>query len=1278
MKLLPQAPKKAIKAFLKQKPLRSEIDLLKKNLITLLDKISVIEKQPKDESEEHLKNDMRDFLRDTFYKESHAINTKDKKDLVIHLGKKIDSNVGVIIETKRPSNTLEMISLDNANKKALHEIILYYFGERNNGNHELKQLIISNIYEWYIIDANYFDKFIYRNNAIKKLYETKLNDKKDNPWFYEEVAKLIEKVNIEIPCVYINIKEYEQIVRDTNIENDKELSALLKILSPQYLLKATSVNDSNSLNEKFYQELLHIIGLEEAKEGGKNIIRRKKENIEAASLMEMALKKIKTKGIHKIVDIKNYGDNADEQYFHIALELCIVWINRILFLKLLEGQLMSYHYGNKDYCFLNKQMIPNFNELFILFHNVLAVNIGNRDTEIADKYTLIPYLNSSLFEISDIEDLTICIDSLDNTHLLALMPNSILKDTNKSTKALPPLDYLFSFLDAYDFASEGTEEVQEDNKNLINASVLGKVFEKINGYKDGSIFTPAFITMYMCRESIRLAVIEKFNEALSPKGEKMFETFDDVKSYTFRNYKAKDILACNKIINGLHICDPAVGSGHFLVSALNEIISIKAELGILADKNGFPLRDYEIEIVNDELIITDFKGNIVEYRLKDGKPLNKEMQNVQETLFYEKQHIIENCLFGVDINPNSVKICRLRLWIELLKNMYYILPTTFLREEDSFPPLGGAGGGWETLPNIDINIKCGNSLLSRFALDADLSKALKSIKYDIKAYRGFVQEYKNEKNKEVKRVLQQVIDNIKKDFRTEIHKNDPKLVKLHKLSGDLFNLLNQTFIFDLTAKEKKAQKEKQNKLENEIAKLSQEIDEVKTNAIYKNAFEWRFEFPEILSDEGNFLGFDVIVGNPPYFPLSLLNNSLQNHFNSFYTQTFTKGADIYCLFYELGINILKDNSNLCYITSNRFCFTNYGVNLRTYLSKINILQIINFNEVNVFSNVNVGSLIMIIEKKKPDENKIKSLDFKESTFLVSINDIINKKGNLLDKTYFKENQWSFDNNNTQQIKAKIESKGISFVNWKNISINRGVTTGANNIFVIDTLTKEKLCKEDANSIEIIKPLLKGRNIKRYQTIWNGDWIIFTKRGINIDQYPAIKNYLFQFKNELEPGIGRKKGNYKWFEVQDITAFSPEFEKTKLIWTRLSNINTFAISDDKEFSLDSTSFAVTKDAKYLLAILNSKVVLFYFKLGSVIWGKDGIKWFGEYFDNIPIPEISIEQQQPFIELVDRIIELKKDNNVLSEKINEIEKQIDVLVYQLYDISAEEQAVIEKLI
>ncbi|MDP3927623.1 MAG: hypothetical protein Q8R57_01235, partial [Bacteroidota bacterium] len=246
MKLVTQTPKKALKAFLKQKPLRSEIDVFKTNLIALLNKISVIEKRPKDESEEHLKNDLRDFLRDTYYRETNAINTKDKKDLVIHLDKTTDSEVGVIIEAKRPNNTGEMVTADNPNKKALYELILYYLDERNQaGNNQLKQLVMTNVNQWFIVDANYFDKHIYRNAQIKKLYETKLNDKKDNPWFYEEIAKVVSKLDAEIPCVYFDIKDYDGVLRNNNKEDDKELIALYKILSPQHLLKIIAPNDSN-------------------------------------------------------------------------------------------------------------------------------------------------------------------------------------------------------------------------------------------------------------------------------------------------------------------------------------------------------------------------------------------------------------------------------------------------------------------------------------------------------------------------------------------------------------------------------------------------------------------------------------------------------------------------------------------------------------------------------------------------------------------------------------------------------------------------------------------------------------------------------------------------------------------------------------------------------------------------------------------------------------------------------------------------------------------------
>jgi adenine-specific DNA-methyltransferase len=246
------------------------------------------------------------------------------------------------------------------------------------------------------------------------------------------------------------------------------------------------------------------------------------------------------------------------------------------------------------------------------------------------------------------------------------------------------------------FRAKGSEEIQEENKTLINASVLGLIFEKINGYKDGSFFTPGFITMYMARETIRRAVVQKFNESLNLNCNDFAELKEDLFEEMKSGAKSREDFRkeANQIVNSLRICDPAVGSGHFLVSALNELIAIKSELRILTDRAGQPLSGYTVEIANDELIVTNPDDELFEYH-----PGNKESQRVQETFFHEKQTLIENCLFGVDINPNSVKICRLRLWIELLKNAYYI--------SDSLTPSHAITKTerLETLPNIDINIK---------------------------------------------------------------------------------------------------------------------------------------------------------------------------------------------------------------------------------------------------------------------------------------------------------------------------------------------------------------------------------------------------------------------------------------------------------------------------------------------------------------------------------------------------------------------------------------------
>ncbi|KAA6311010.1 hypothetical protein EZS27_037786, partial [termite gut metagenome] len=306
---------------------------------------------------------------------------------------------------------------------------------------------------------------------------------------------------------------------------------------------------------------------------------------------------------------------------------------------------------------------------------------------------------------------------------------------------------MLRFLDAYDFSSEGSENIQEENKPLISASILGLIFEKINGYKDGSFFTPSSITMFMCEDTITRIVLQKFNS---------FKGWHCQNITELRN-KIDDIPEANRIFNSICICDTAVGSGHFLVSALNEMVVIKSKLEILVDGLGKTLRGYEIIIEKDELTIRDNGYGIFQYT-----PHNRESQRVQETLFNEKQTIIENCLFGVDVNPNSVKICQLRLWIELLKHTYYKQDANEL----------------ETLPNIDINIKCGNSLISFFSLDVKLETALRKAGYTVAEYQNAVNKYRNAHDKEEKRELERFISDIKGKLKTEIKKDDKNKTEL--------------------------------------------------------------------------------------------------------------------------------------------------------------------------------------------------------------------------------------------------------------------------------------------------------------------------------------------------------------------------------------------------------------------------------------------------------------------------------------------------------------------
>ena len=361
------------KAYLKLRPNRTEIESFKTNLVQLIDHIN------ENESEEFHKNIVAAFLNNTYYNASHYINTKGRNDLVIHNGKDPKTTVGVIIEAKSPTNRAEMLKKENINTKAFHELVLYYLRERiSHKNLEVKWLVATNIYEWFFFDAQLFEKAFAQNKILVKQFidfEEGRMGGKTTEFFYKEIAEpAIAAIGIELPFTHFDIRQYEKPLRNADKADDNKLIALYKLISPQHLLKLPFANDSNSLDKTFYTELLHIIGLVETKEGGKKLIERKKEGERnAGSLLENAILQIDSLDkMSRLDKASQYGATNEDKLYNLGLELCITWVNRILFLKLLEAQLINYHKGDKAFEFLQLEKVKSFDDLNSLFFQVLA------------------------------------------------------------------------------------------------------------------------------------------------------------------------------------------------------------------------------------------------------------------------------------------------------------------------------------------------------------------------------------------------------------------------------------------------------------------------------------------------------------------------------------------------------------------------------------------------------------------------------------------------------------------------------------------------------------------------------------------------------------------------------------------------------------------------------------------------------------------------------------------------------------------------------------------
>ncbi|GAA7538503.1 class I SAM-dependent DNA methyltransferase [Helicobacter pylori] len=924
-----------------QEPKKETIENFEKEINSLL------ENAPRQDDEEFQKNEINSFLKNTY---DYHCNTYEKVDSAIY----VDEKAWVLIEVKALNNRIEFPKdRENPLSKAFCQMVFYFLKEIENNN-SLKHAIICNAHEFFLFDCKDFRALFQNDKKIKKLHKNCAKKEGTDPStkrFYSDLEEYLKKdFKGELPYTHFNLSD-----------DFKELPLIYQVLSQEVLLKQKKTLDANTLNKDFYEELLYILGLEEKNEKGKILIKPSRTK----NSLSDALK-------------KKYKNLDDEE----VMALLIAWNNRILFLRLLESLLISFkhfeHFEKKP--FLTIENFKDFNALNTLFFEVLAKKNNERLKEIKEDKILgkIPYLNSSLFDKTPLELKGHEIKLLNNEPL-EIYPKSILKKDKdyQNKKDLPLLKYLFEFLHAYDFTT--TPKDIKDNRNtsesrLINPSVLGLVFEKLNGYKEGSFYTPSFITSYMCKESITPIVLDKFNQ----KYQIECEDLKELKNYLKNSYKEDKRKEYLQVLLALRICDPAVGSGHFLVSALNEMVRIAYELGLIS---SLPL-DATLELENDEILIKISNKPFIYTRPSSEK---EQSHHIQKELFELKKSIIENCLFGVDINPNSCEITKLRLWIELLKYSYYIF------EE------GKNTNALETLPNIDINIKCGNSLISRFSLHDNLKK-IPNIKKKIQEYKDLVAQYKdpNPLFPLNKTDLTNKIQDLKTTFSLEL--KDPKTkadlekaIEKHIKKYNFFALDDKSlldglnyFIPSLFGALKLSPKEEEEAFASygRIRALRKKLDDTLSGREYQNAFEWRFEFPEVLDDEGDFLGFDCIIGNPPYIDYRKIDEKTKiflSKFSSVYKKS--KEGSIFVYFIERASQLIIKHGEIFFINPIAYLCKPTDHGIRDYIDKnLKITMLIDLSNIKIFESASTYTCINIFKR----ENKKNEILFQRSDDLTEL------------------------------------------------------------------------------------------------------------------------------------------------------------------------------------------------------------------------------------------------------------------------------------------------------
>lgn len=1231
------------RSFLRNHETMETKETFRKALLLLLSKLDA------KEDEEYNKTWIHDFLTHTFYGEPYQVNTRKKVDQAIYGPG--SQNPWVLMEMKAPGNLTEMPREGHFDRKGFCQLVLYYLKEeKERNNREIKHLAVTNGYEWYVFERKLFYNSFGTNRNLWSEIQRYERENRDRDTIYKEViAPEVRKLQTSFNYVFFDLRKFNGKLDNKDILHKRNFELQCKFFSPIHLCMLPYEFDHNHLDTKFYNELLYLMGVEEKRVGQLDIIQRlPQKKRQHFSLIEQTIWHLAELGV------------KEEDLYDTAMGLVITWINRILFLKLLETQLVNFNGGNKLYKFLSPTgtepaVVDSYHALFDLFFKVLSKTDEERDPTIRNRYTRVPYLNSALFEVSELEKQYFTINALPHGPV-NVYPATVLRDGRGRTwkDDIDSLEYLLRFLEAYDFGSyeRDDEESDEEQKTLIDASVLGLIFEKINGYKEGAYFTPGYICEYICRETIERMVVKRMNEHFG--WEKPCETIDQiVERIDYTNPEIRH--QANEVVNHIHICDPSVGSGHFLVSALNELIVIKNRLHVLEysehAKNYAHQRVEScfIEVVDDELVVTD---------AETGKPFSYHQDNalsraIQRTLFEEKRQIISQCLYGTDLNPKSVDICRLRLWIELLKNAFYV------------------DGQLQTLPNIDINIKQGDALMSHLEVKVKTEAASqipvnKSIRAITQEYKTLVDAYKQGSGHADRFEIQEKLQSVKRELRSFV----------------------QSDFYDY-----------------EIRRISRKDTE-------ENYLEWMLEFPEVLDENGRFEGFDIIVGNPPYIALGADGGRLRKRYESRKYETFDSNGDIYFLFYERALQLLCPEGLLCFITSDKWLRNDAAKRLRTYLVKHSLpLMLLDFPGLNLFKRAIVVNNILLASntQNKCPHTLCATSEGKDVDDVKNLDQFVLE--NQLHCQFVEGQQWLILPDEKRSIMQKMLEKGKPLGEWENAKVRYGVKTGRNDAFIVTTEQRSQILANCQNEEErlrteaVLHPFIEGSDIHRYHHEWADKWVIgfYPSLHLDIEDYPTLKHHLLFYAQEwlasqghadiandeakmaefgqlfleqkgktvvidgkiLKDASGqeiksRKKTPHKWYETSDNIAFHEAFKDVKIAWGNLNNQASCTWMPE-DMHINAPAVMVTPGTKYLLAVLNSRLADLYMQTIAVVRNGGYYEYKPQFVKLIPIIENPTQEQVAEIEhLVDKAI---------AGDI-EAERSIDKLLAEMYGLTPED--------